>query len=177
MGIRRIDRDAQQRIAEILRQRLPAADLKRVLKEIDQAGRGQKAVERIVAEVENPGRLLRTRVADTDLSRFLVDLAGPDLLACRRLRHVLALRASDDELDRLHDFPGAAQARGVSPESIAGCVAERNWHPGKRWARHFVAVLGLPSAFSGIAGSPGGPDFEDVEPHVPLPPLEEFQTD
>src|SRR2546428_4581174 len=32
---------------------------------------GQKAVERIVAEVENPGRLLRTRVADTDLSRFL----------------------------------------------------------------------------------------------------------
>jgi superfamily II DNA or RNA helicase len=175
--MQRIDRDAQQRIAEILRQRLAVADLKRVLKEIDQAARGQKGVERIVAEVENPGRLLRTRVDDTDLSMFLVDLAGPDLLACRQLRYTLALRASDGELDRLHDFPGSAQARGVSTESIARCVAERNWHPGKRWARHFVKVLGLPPAFAGIAGSPGGPDFEDVEPHVPLPPLQEFQTD
>jgi superfamily II DNA or RNA helicase len=172
-----MSREAHQKISAILGQRLSENDLKSILREIDHAGRGEKGVERIVAEVENPGRLLRTRLDGTDLPRFLVDLAGPDLLALRRLRYLLAARASDDELDRLHDFPGAARARGVSPESIARCVAERNWHPGKRWARHFVAVLGLPPVLAGMPGSPGGPDFEDVEPHVPLPPLEDFQSD
>jgi superfamily II DNA or RNA helicase len=90
---------------------------------------------------------------------------------------LLALHASDDELDRLHDFPGAARARGISTESIARCVAERNWHPGKRWARHFVGVLGVPAPFAGFVGAAGGPDFEDVQPHVPLEQLENFQED
>ncbi|MCG3193673.1 MAG: hypothetical protein DIJKHBIC_02927 [Thermoanaerobaculia bacterium] len=177
MSARAADRHVMEKTAEILRSRLPAGDLKAVLREMDHARRGQKSVERIVAEAENAGRLLRTRVDDADLSRFIVDIAGPDLLACRHLRNVLALRATDDELDRLHDFPGAARARGVSAERIARCVAERNWHPGKRWARHFVSTLGFPPELAGIVGEPGGPDLEAVDPHVPLPDLEDFQED
>jgi len=166
-----------EHLAEMIGRRLSGADLRSVLREIDQPARGTKGVERIVAEAENPGGLLRTRVDEGHLPRLLVDIAGLDVLACRRLRYLLALRASDSELDQLHDFPGAARARGTSSESIARVVAERNWHPGKRWARHFVAVLGLPRPLAGVPGSPGGPDVEDVEPHVPLPPLLDFQTD
>jgi hypothetical protein len=54
-------------------------------------------------------------------------------------------------------------------------VAERKWHPGKRWAKHFVSVLGFPAVFAGLSGLPGGPGVEDVEPHVPLKPLADFQ--
>ena len=166
-----------ERVSEILRRRLSVNDLKSVLKEVDRPRRRTKGVQRIVAEAENPGRLLRTRIEDDRLPHFLLDLLGIDLLSCRRLRYLLALRATDDELDRLHDFPGAGRARGTSAESIARRVAGRNWHPGKRWPRHFVAVVGFPPAFAGVAGSPGGPDFEAVEPHVPLPSLEDFQAD
>ncbi len=161
--------------AQLIARRLTPADIRSVLREIPGATRGHKGVERIVAETENLGRLLRTRVEDEHLAGFLVDVAGPDLLANRMLRKLLAVRASDSELDQLHEFPGAERARGTSAESIARCVAERNWHPGKRWARHFVTVLGFPPVFAGFPGTPGGPDFEDVEPHVPLCLLEDFQ--
>src|SRR5206468_1712417 len=58
------DRQVMEKIAEVIGRRLSPADLKSVLKEIDQARRGEKGVERIIAEAENPGRLLRTRVED-----------------------------------------------------------------------------------------------------------------
>jgi DNA repair protein RadD len=173
----RAGRDVLRETAVILRRRLSAGDLKSALKEIDDPRKGEKGVQRIVAETENRGRLLQTRIEDAELPQFLVDVVGVDLLASRRLRYLLALRATEDELDRLHDFPGAAKARGVSAEAIARCVSERNWHPGKRWARHFVSVLGFPAALAGVAGAPGGPDFEDIDPHVPLPFLEDFQAD
>lgn len=177
MNIARLDHDARNQAVEILSRRLTPADLRSVLKELDRGAKGRKGVERIVAETENPGRLLRTRIDDTQLADFLVDLAGSDMLSISRLRYLLALRASEAELDQLHEFPGAARARGSTQESLARCVASRKWHPGKRWARHFVQVLGLPQAFAGPAGSRKEPDVEDVEPHVPLPPLEDFQDD
>jgi len=174
----RMGRAEQEQAARaIARRQLSPPEIRSVLKEISDAPRHGKGVERIVAETENPGRLLRTRVNDEHLPEFLVDIAGPDLLASRRLRYLLALHASEDELDRLHDLPGAARARGVSTESRARCVAGRNWHPAKRWARHFVNVLGFPTPFAGFSGAAGGPDYEDVEPHVPLGPLEDFQDD
>lgn len=172
-----LDGNTMADIARNLATRLTPTELRSVLKEIDGRSTSQKSVERIVVETENHGRLLQTRVDDAVLPRFLVDIAGPDLLACRRLRQLLALRATDDELDRLHDFPGATRSRGTSTEALARCVAERNWHPGKRWPRHFVSVLGLPPVLAGPPGLPAAPDVEDVEPHVPLPPLEDFQED
>jgi DNA repair protein RadD len=166
-----------RRAAEIIGRRLSPKDIRTVLKEIDRASRGNKSVERIVAEAENPGRLLRPRIEEHQLAAFLVDVAGQDMLTNRTLRELLALRATESELDRLHDFPGGSRARGTTQASIARCVAGRNWHPGKRWARHFVSVLGLPEALAGCTGSPGGPNFEDVQPHVKLDPLTDFQED
>jgi DNA repair protein RadD len=170
-------RDTLVLAAEIIGRRLSPADLRRALKEIDNPRRGEKGVQWIVAEAEDRGGLFRSRIDDAELPRFVLDVAGFDLLASRRVRYVLALRATDDEQDRLNDFPGASRARGTSAEAIARCVSERNWHPGKRWARHFVSVLGFPTALAGIAGTPAGPDFEDVDPHVPLDPLADFQSD
>src|SRR5262249_29599201 len=165
------------RAAEILRARLRVPDLRTVLKEIDRRADGAKSIERIVAETENTSRLLHSRIPDSELAGFLVDIKGLDLLDDRTLRRFLALRASEGELDELHLFAGANKARGTSQESLANCVAGRSWHPGKRWARHFTSVLGFPSAFAGLSGIPGGPNEEDVEPHVPLPTLADFQED
>jgi|SRR5579875_70293 DNA repair protein RadD len=165
-----------EKAAEQIGRRLTPAMIRTALKDWHSSRRG-KGVERIVAETENTGRLLRTRVDDGDLASFLLDVAGLDVLSIQSLRYCLALHASPGELDALHDFPGAARARGVTPESLARCVSERKWHPGKRWARHFVDVLGFPPELSGLPGSPKNPDFEDVQPHVKLPELEDFQTD
>jgi DNA repair protein RadD len=167
--------DEPKRAAAVLDLRLRPADLRTVLRDIDHRASGAKTIERIVAETENRSRLLHSRVADEQLAQFLVDIKGPDLLDDRTLRRLLALRASDSELDELHQFPGANKARGTSQESLAKCVAERKWHPGKRWAKHFVSVLGFPGVFAGLSGLPGGPGVEDVEPHVPLKPLADFQ--
>jgi superfamily II DNA or RNA helicase len=167
--------DESARAAEVLRIRLRPLDLRNVLREIDRRTDGAKTIERIVAETENPGHLLRSRIPDEELARFLVDIKGQDLLDDRALRKLLAFRASESELDELHQFPGATRARGTSQEALARCVAERNWHPGKRWSKHFAAVLGFPDVFAGLSGQPGGPSVEDVEPHVPLKLLTDFQ--
>src|SRR5579864_6336068 len=92
------------RAAEILRARLRVPDLRAVLREIDRRADGAKSIERIVAETENKSRLLQSRIADDELARFLVDIKGLDLLDDRTLRKLLALRASEGELDELHLF-------------------------------------------------------------------------
>lgn len=176
-GVAGIGPDEAARAAELLRARMRPADLRTVLRDIDQRSNGAKTIERIVAETENSSRLLHSRIADDDLPQFLVDIKGQDLLDDRSLRKLLALRASESELDELHQFPGASKARGTSPEALARCVAERSWHPGKKWAKHFVSILGFPPVFAGLSGVPGGPNIEDVEPHVPLKPLADFQED
>lgn len=168
--------DDSLRAAEVLGRRLAPADIRKVLREIDSVGHGTKGIERIVSETEDRGHLLQSRVRDEDLARFLVDVAGQDVLSNRSLRKVLAFRSSEAELDELHQFP-LAQTRAISQEAIARCVAERSWHPGKRWPRYFASVLGFPPAFAGFSGIPGGPNHEDVEPHIPLKPLTDFQED
>jgi DNA repair protein RadD len=176
-GLAAVGLEESTRAAELLRVRLRPVDLRTVLRDIDQRASGAKTIERIVAETENRSRLLYSRIPEDELGRFLVDIKGQDLLEDRTLRRMLALRASESELDELHVFPGGNRSRGTSQESLARCVAERNWHPGKRWARHFVSVLGFPEVFAGLSGLPGGPSVEDVEPHVPLKPLADFQED
>src|SRR2546422_11033761 len=99
------DPDARQKAAEILFRRLTAKELRQGRKEADGAKRSRKGIERIIAEVENPGRLLRTRVDDNQLASFLVDIGGQDLLAIQKLRYLLAVRSSPAELDQLHEYP------------------------------------------------------------------------
>ncbi len=138
--------------------------------------RRQKSVEWIVAETETRSARLRSRLPDDDLASFLVDRCGLDLLQSRILRERLALRATDDELDRLHDYTGAARSRG-GRQAKAKKIAERRWEAGKSWPRHFVRILDLPPVFAGLPGSPREPDLLDVSPFVPLPPLWGFQVE
>lgn len=172
-GLDAAGRDAAVRI---LGRRLTSRDLRAVLDAEIGSTRRRKSVEWIVAETEHAGGRLRSRLPDDHLATFLVDLMGPDLLALRELRYRLALRASPDELDRLHDYPSQCIGRG-GQESQARAVADRPWHPGKGWPAHFVKTLDFPELFGGIAGSATDPDSIEVEPFRPLPPLEDFQID
>jgi superfamily II DNA or RNA helicase len=119
---------------------------------------------------------LQSRLADGELSEFLVDLCGVELLASRELRLRLAQGSSPDELERLHEYQFGGRGRG-GRESQSKAVADRNWHAGKSWAIHFVRTLAIPQAFAGIRGAPSPPASEDVEPFRPLPAMEDFQVD
>lgn len=163
------DRD---RAAEILRLLLSDAELRELLTEFDVERAGHKTIERIVAESENN----RRKLSADELPTFFVDIAGLELLGCPKVRYLLALNASQRELDDLHDFEGFSQSIYPTRESYAKAVAyQRNWRPGQRWARHFTKTLGFPEIFCGSTIKNSLPAMEDVEPHVPLPALEDFQ--
>jgi superfamily II DNA or RNA helicase len=173
LGLDATSRDAGVRI---IQQRLQARDLRAVLDAEAGSGRRRKSVEWIVAETEHGDGRLWSRLPDEDLAVFLVDLKGPDLLSSRELRYRLALNASPDELDRLHDYPSECIGRG-GRQSQAKAIANRRWHPGKTWPAHFIRTLGFPEVFGGVPGSPTDPDTLEVEPFRPLPELEDFQLD
>jgi superfamily II DNA or RNA helicase len=164
----------------ILRGRLSTAVLRKIVDTVQERGRrNRKSVEWVVAETERfdgaRGRL-RPRLPDAELPGFLVDLMGPDLLQNQELRRQLALSASPDERDTLHEYPSQCRGRG-GMESRANAIAARPWRPGKGWPTHFVRILGFPLAFAGMAGDPIEPDDIEVEPFRPLPALEDFQHD
>ena len=164
----------------VLRRRLTPDDIRRALKTIQGVRSRRRSVEWIVTEAERTGQRrtgrLQTRLPDDDLPAFLVDLLGTDLLASQDLRERLALRATAPEREELHEFPSRTRGRG-GPESVARAIAGRRWHPGKGWARHFARVLGFPTAFAGFPGLPTEPELVEVDPFLPLPPLESFQNE
>lgn len=165
----------------LLERRLSARHRRKVLDAMQGRGnrrsrRQRKGVEWLVAETERSGQRLRSRLPDDQLAEFIVDLAAVDLLACRELRFYLARTSSDDELERLHEYPFGQRGRG-GRESQAKAIAARNWHPGKSWAVHFCRTLRFPSAFAGVRGAPSPPANEEVEPFRPLPDLEDFQIE
>ncbi|MET7649861.1 DEAD/DEAH box helicase [Streptomyces sp. NPDC005486] len=133
-------------------------------------------MESIIATVENESGRLRPKLPEDELAEFLVDRSGFGLLESRLLRERLALRASEDELERLHDYRGGERSRG-GDRAKAKKIAERTWKPGKSWPRHFVRVLDIPPAFAGLPGSTREPDTLEVAPFVPLRDLEDFQQD
>jgi DNA repair protein RadD len=173
-----LSEEARSYAIQILSRRLHQTDLRMVVNDLEGSTRRrrQKSVEWIVAETETRSARLRSRLPHDDLASFLVDCCGLDLLQSRMLRERLALRATDDELDRLHDYTGAARSRG-GRQAKAKKIAERRWEAGKSWPRHFVRILDLPPVFAGLPGSPREPDLLDVSPFVPLPPLWSFQVD
>lgn len=169
--------DADRAVAIDRLRAIPATELRAVLKKLQGTGRrGKKTIEWIVAETEGSGHRLNSRVPEERLPEFMVDVAGVDLLAIREVRLRLARHASPDQLDLLHSYPSVNRGRG-GPDSQARAIADRNWHPGKGWARHFARSLGLPMVFAGLAGSPSEPAVEHVEPFRPLQPLEDFQEE
>ncbi len=161
-----------------LERRLAPTDIRAFMKTLQGQRSQRRSVERIVTEAERagerrPGRP-QIRLRDEELTAFLVDFAGLELLSHRELRRLLALAASPAERDVLHEFPSNSRGRsGI--QSIAKAIAARKWHPGKAWPQHFTRVLGFPAAFAGLPGSPSEPETAEVEPFRPLPPLEPFQ--
>jgi superfamily II DNA or RNA helicase len=161
---------------ELLRKRLSPRALRRVV--ADEFGRRprRKTIEWLVAETEATKERLQSKLPDGELSAFLVDVQGVDLLSMRSLRHELADGAAADELDELFSYGSA----GHSPRSHARmvrAVAQRNWHPGKSWPKQFAQVFGFPSVFAGVEGLPTVPENEEILPFRPLPILEDFQID
>jgi DNA repair protein RadD len=162
----------------VLGRRLTPRALRTVLQEEERGARRRKGVEWIIAETGGEGRdrRLRSRLPDAELAPFLVDLKGADLLASRELRRQLASAADPTQLQEAHEFPSEIRGRR-GHASMANAVAGRRWHPGKRWAKHFVRSLNLPLALAGIAGSPNEPEVLEAEPFRPLPQLEDFQEE
>jgi superfamily II DNA or RNA helicase len=150
----------------ILRQRLKPDALRKAV---------DRDVERIVATSERVKGLYRSRMADTELPEFLVDLYGIDLLQNKELRAELTKTLDDHQLLSLacwrEDSPKKTRTAQIEQ------VATRRWHPGKHWARHFATTLGFPKVYAGVVGNPGGPAFEDIEPHIPLPALHDYQRE
>jgi superfamily II DNA or RNA helicase len=170
MGAWLTEEDRARAIA-VLQRRLSPHDLRQAV---------DREVEKMVARTERARGLYRSRIPDSELAAFLVDLRGVDLLSGgdhgRALRRALAGTLSDEELERLYTSqPGMPPA--WSRAAMIDVVADRNWHAGKAWARRFVEAIGLPAAFAGVVGVPEGPAVEDVEPYVPLPELHDYQKE
>ncbi|MGV9816132.1 DEAD/DEAH box helicase [Streptomyces cellulosae] len=149
-----------------------------MIEDLESGGRSRsrKSVEWIIAAVESGSGRPRSKLPEDELAEFLVDRSGFGLLESRTLRERLALSASEDELETLHDYRGAERSRGGS-RAKAKKIAERTWKPGKSWPRHFARVLDIPPAFAGLPGSTREPDTLEVAPFVPLRELEDFQQD
>jgi DNA repair protein RadD len=165
----------------ILNRRLTHVALRSILNVVQNRGqrRGGKSVEWMVVEAEQPadaaGRL-RTKLPNDEVAALLVDLCGPDLLSISELRFHLALECPPDELDTLHEYQSSSRGRGGT-RSQAEAIAARRWRPGGSWPSHFVRTLGFPPVFAGLPGDPKEPDFVIVEPFIPLPPLQDFQSE
>ena len=136
-----------------------------------------RSIEWIVAAAERKTPPPKTlRLPDDGVYELLVELAGPDLLADRELRRLIAVNTDPRILDKLHEYPSTTRGSG-SARSKANAVAQRKWHPGKSWAVHFVRTIRVPLPFAGSKGTATLPDTLDVEPCVKLPALADFQLE
>jgi DNA repair protein RadD len=132
-------------------------------------------LERLVTKVERARNAqYDPRIADAQLAGLLLDLHGPDLFRSRAVRAKVIESATDEELQLLYNYHQSVPARGR--RSAEKSVVEKNWHAGKSWARFFLTTLGLPPVLAGTLGESAGPDYEDIEPWIPLPPLHGFQV-
>ncbi len=165
--------DRRAAIDQLVR-RLQPRDLRAALESVQDRPQDGKSVEWIVAETESSDRRFRSRLPQEQIPEFLVDLGGADLLADKQLRYWLALRASPDERETLHEYDSESRSSGGA-RGRAKAIASRRWHPGKRWAQHFIRTLGFPEVFAGFPGGATPPPVEEVEPFVPLPELRDFQ--
>lgn len=150
----------------VLKQRMTPAQMRGVV------GRD---IERLVARTEHVGRLYHPRIPDDDLAGFLIDLSGTDLLKHRELRLQLVKNLSEDQIVTLASWGGEKLPR--SAQARIEQIVRRRWVAGKHWPRYFASFLGFPKIFAGLVGSPEGPALEEVEPHIPLPDLHEYQKD
>ncbi|MCV7281684.1 DEAD/DEAH box helicase [Mycolicibacterium flavescens] len=169
-------RREQAKMVRFLQRTLAPREARAALARFSTDSRG-RSIEWIVAAAERKTPPPKTlRLSDDGVYELLVELAGPDLLADRELRRLIARNSHPRILDKLHEYPSATRGRG-GDGSKANAVAQRKWHPGKSWAVHFVRTINMPLSFAGSRGSTNLPDTLDVEPCVKLPGLADFQLE
>lgn len=170
------NRTEQAKMVRFLQRTLTPREARSALARFSSDSRG-RSIEWIVAAAErkaSPSRSLR--LPDDGVYELLVELAGPDLLADREIRRLIAANSHPRILARLHEYPSTTRGSG-SDRSKADAVARRKWHPGKSWAVHFVRTINMPLSFAGSKGTTALPDTLDVEPCVKLPSLADFQLE
>jgi DNA repair protein RadD len=150
----------------VLKQRLTPAQMREVT---------DREVEAMVVRTENAGGLYRSRISNDDLPGFLIDLKGTDLLNDRELRKQLVKHLPENQIAALATWDGDSLPRGS--QARIDQIAGRRWVAGKRWPRYFASYLGFPKIFAGLVGNPEGPAIEEVEPHIPLPDLHDYQKE
>ncbi|TPW94949.1 DEAD/DEAH box helicase [Mycolicibacterium fortuitum] len=166
----------QRRMTRRLQQIMTAADAREALARFSRDSRG-RSIESIVAAAEHDGTPPpHLKLSDDQLIELLVELAGPDLLADRELRRIIADRSGIRYLDRLHDYQMGRHGKRTHRSKVEA-IAKRNWHPGKSWATHFVHSLRLPLVYAGSRSAQSMPDSLEVEPCVKLPSLRDFQIE
>lgn len=166
----------QRRITRRLKQILTSADAREALARFSRDSRG-RSIESIVAAAEYDGTPPpHLELTDDQLIQLLVELAGPDLLADREVRRIIADRSGPLYLDRLHDYEMGKQGKRTHRSKV-DAIAERKWHPGKSWATHFVHSLRLPLVYAGSRSAQSLPDSLVIEPCVKLPSLRDFQVE
>jgi len=171
-----MNRRDQAKMMRFIQRTLSPSEARAALARFSSDSRG-RSIEWIVAAAERrtaPPKSLR--LPDESVVELLVELAGPDLLADRELRRIIAYRSNSRVLAKLHEYPSTTRGRG-GDQSKANAIAQRKWHPGKSWATHFVHTIGMPLVFAGRRDATSLPDTLDVEPCVKLPVLADFQQE
>ena len=120
------------------------------------------------------------RLTTLAVARLLVRREGPELFTgsredTRELRLHLLRQLADKKVKKLFQRHSPNDNNISSPSYMRRPLAKRKWHAGKHWARDFVAVLGFPPIFAGIASPPKVPTIQDVPPLEVPPELAEFQ--
>lgn len=171
-----LSRREQAKMVRFLQRTLTPREARAALARFSSDSRG-RSIEWIVAAAERKTPPPKTlRLSDDGVYELLVELAGPDLLADREIRRLIARNSHPRILEKLHEYPSAMRGSG-GDRSKANAVAQRNWHPGKSWAVHFVRSINMPLSFAGSKGTTTLPDTLDVEPCVKLPGLADFQLE
>lgn len=171
-----VSRKDQLRMIRFLERTLTPQEIRSAVKRFSTDSRG-RSIEWIVAAAEREKTPPSTlRLPNDDLAGLLVEIAGPELLADREIRRIIASHCDARTLSRLHEYPSRTRGRG-GDRSKANAIAQRKWHPGKSWATHFVRTIRVPASFAGSRGDAALPDTLEVEPCVKLPPLTDFQRE
>jgi DNA repair protein RadD len=121
-----------------------------------------------------------SRLTALDVARLLVQREGWALFAgsrnvTRELRLHLLRQLSDVEVRNLFERHSPGNNGILSPSHMRKPLAEKKWHSGKHWARDFVAALGFPLIFAGVAQGERVPTICDVPPRKSPPKLARFQ--
>ncbi len=121
------------------------------------------------------------RLDRRELARLLVHRDGPALFAgskelVREFRHMLLKKLDDGVVEDLFARYGPSNGSIHSPSHMRRPLAEKKWHSSGPWPRAFVAELGFPPIFAGVAPEEKVPTIHDVHPLSPPPALAPFQV-